>query len=922
MPLAAGSRVGAYEIKDLLGSGGMGEVYRAHDPRLGREVAIKVLPPGITNDPERVRRFEQEARAAAALSHPNILAVYDIGQTASTDSPSAAAFIVMELLPGETLRELTRSSPLPVRKAIDIAIQVANGLAAAHDKGVIHRDLKPENIFVTTAGLVKILDFGLAKLTEASAVPSGDSASTRQADTRPGVVMGTAGYMSPEQVRGGVVDHRTDIFAFGAVLYELLSGARAFRGETSADLMMAILKEHPPDLPAAERHIPLVLTRLVDRCLEKSASARFQSAGDLAFALQSVSSHSGTMETAAAATAAPTRSDRRWLVSAGLGVALVGALAYIAFQRAPADAGPRTATVFPLTLPEGWAVTLRQTGGGASLAPIAISPDGTRIVVAATGPGNVRKLILRSRDGLTMRPLEGTDGASSPFWSPDSQQVGFFANGKLLKINTSGGSPFTICDAVSPIGGTWSQHGVILFGVNRPGTGLQRVAHTGGAVSSATVMSPNENLHSRPYFLPDGRHFLFRSISPGLQARGPIFVGALDSGDRPRLMEADSTNIVYSAGHLLFLKQSTLMAQRFDPDQRTLAGDAFAVAEPIQTLANVPVGVFSASLNGVLVYQTGSSQIGTQLAWFNINGTPIGPVGDRGLLSDLRLSPDGTRATVSKRDEATPDRRSDIWIVDTKTGLPTRFTFDPGDELTTVWSADSKQIVFNSDKKGRQNLYQKSADGSGDETELYADDSDKGPVDYSPDGKYLLYLGRGSARAATAPPGGGARGAVNRQRLWVLPLTGERKPVPVTPSETDLQIPGSFSPDGRWIVFAATEQVAPPEVYVVPFPSRAGRWQISKGGGSLPRWNRDGIIYFTVPGPPTMLTAARVEFSGPAIKVIEVKPLGPILPAGNRNTFSVAPDGKRVLVNSPGSTLASTLSPPTVVIDWPLSGKR
>jgi Tol biopolymer transport system component len=893
----------------------MGEVYRAHDPRLGREVAIKVLPASLTTDPERLRRFEQEARAAAALSHPNILAVYDIGQAALTGGGPPTAFIVMELLPGETLRVKTSGGALPVRKAIDTAVQIANGLAAAHEKGVVHRDLKPENVFVTDAGLVKILDFGLAKLTEVSSPVSGGSVATRQADTHPGVVMGTAGYMSPEQVRGQTVDHRSDIFAFGALLYELLAGARAFRGDTAADLMTAILKEHPPDLPTAERHIPPALARIVDRCLEKAPASRFQSAGDLAFALQSVSAHSGATEAMpAVAGAGPTRrANTGWLAAAGLALALVAAIAYIAFRPAPAQSGPRIATTFPLLLPDGWTISLEQIGG-ASVAPLAISPDGTQIAILAVGPAGRRRILVRSLDSLAARVLDGTDDATSPFWSPDSQQIAFFAGGKLLKVRAAGGLPFPVCEALVPLGGTWSQAGVILFSVNRPSTPLLRVGEGGGAVTPASKLEPGE-LHTRPYFLPDGRHFLFRVIPGRSEPRGVIYMGSLDSTERTRLVEVESSNILYSAGHLLYLRQNTLMAHRFDPDRRTLSGDAFSVAEPIQALGTAAVGVFAASPNGVLVYQTGSSQPGSQLTWFDMKGARLNSIGDRATYVDMRLSPDGMRAVVSKRDDSTPDRTADLWVIDVKSGATNRLTFDAGDETAVAWSPDSQHVFYGSSKKGRMDIYRKAADGASSETEIYSDDTNKFPADVSSDGKYLLYGTRqgGPGRAGATQGAPAAAGPGPNQRLWVLPLTGDPKPVPLTADPTENQLLGGFSRNGKWIAYSALES-AGPQVYVVPFPAAAGRWQISKTSGVLPRWHGDDRIYFIETGG--VLMAARVDGSGGALNVLELTTLGRIGPGAQRNWFAVAPDSTRVLVNSTIAPTTGPRPPLTVVMDW------
>ena len=905
MSLSPGTRVGSYEILELVGAGGMGEVYRAQDPRLGRDVAIKVIPASFASDPDRVRRFEQEARAAAALSHPNILAVHDIGLH------EAAPYIVAELLAGVTLRERMSGGVLPVRKATDLAVHIAHGLAAAHAKSIVHRDLKPENVFVTDDGRVKILDFGLAKLTEVT--PVSGSVATKQADTQPGAVMGTAGYMSPEQLRGQTVDHRSDIFAFGAVLYELLAGARAFRGETSMDIATAILKEDPPDLPAAERHIPPALTRIVDRCLEKNPSSRFQSAGDLAFALEALSgSQTGATETMPVAMDAPPR-RRSWAIVVAVALA-AGALATYGITRllqpAPDQLEP---TSFPLTLPEG--ISLVSTAGASSPGPLAISPNGRTIAMLATGKDGVRTIWVRALNAVTPRQLPGTDNALSPFWSPDSRHLAFFANRKLKRVDVSGGPPIDLSDAPAPLGGSWSRQGVIIFAVNAPGTGIQRVPEGGGTPTAATSFAAGENLHSRPYFLPDGRRFVFRALAPGLSARGWTYLASLDSSDRTQLVETESSNTVYSAGHLLFLRGSTLIAQPFDPDRGALNGESYPVAESLHALGNVPVGVFSASQNGVLVYQSGSMAHGTELVWFDRKGARLDKVAERGLLADIRMSRDGTRVAYSKRTDGVAVT-ADIWILDTTTGRSTRATFDAGIEFSSAWSADGRQLAFNSNRHGVFDVFMKPSDNSGTDTELWRSDEAKFPVDWTADGRHLLVLvnpatGRGRPGEPIAPP---------VQRLWALPLEGERKAFPATGGAAS-ETPGGFSPDpaGRWLTYASNERERA-EVYVVPFPPTGSKWQISKDGGVAPRWSHDGKeIYFIQPGVPTgMMMAARVDASGSAVKVIDITPLFPVTATGPRGNYGVMPGGQRFLINVPASAeQVATLPPPTVVINWP-----
>ena len=631
MSVASGARLGPYEIVALVGSGGMGEVYRARDPRLGRDVAVKVLPTAFSADPERLRRFEQEARAAAALNHPGILAVYDIGTEAG------APYIVSELLEGETLRDRLNRGSMPdsgsdagglaIRKAVEYATQLARGLSAAHEKGIVHRDLKPENVFITADGRVKILDFGLAKLTEPSVAMAGAvSLPTAPVETQPGMLLGTMGYMAPEQVRGQTADHRADIFAFGAILYEILSGQRAFRGETAADTISAILDKDPPDLPMIERHIPPALGRIVDRCLEKSSAARFQSTHDLAFALEGVSGHSDYGVVAAAPTV-PSKKNRRelaaWALAGLLAVVVVGGGA-AQYLRRPAQE-EQAAIRFWIRSPDGAALVSGAAGSGA------VSPDGRKLVFAATrGAGGSQMLWVRALDSLEARVLAGTEhiggggtvGAGA-FWSLDSRFIAFFAGGKLKKIDIAGGAPQALCDTPGYyFGGAWSRDGVIVFGTTT--TGLFRVAATGGQPTSATTLDRGrqEGSHRRPAFLPDGRRFTYLA-QPG----NTIYVGSLDSPDVTRLLNADS-GAVYSAGHLLFVRQGTLFAQMFDANQLRLSGDAIPIADPIAGTPAAGSSAFAVSENGVLMYVTGSGVVNvSQLTWFDRSGKSLGSVG-------------------------------------------------------------------------------------------------------------------------------------------------------------------------------------------------------------------------------------------------------------------------------------------------------
>jgi Tol biopolymer transport system component len=885
MSLAPGVRLGAYEVVALLGAGGMGEVYRARDSRLGRDVAIKVIPANFSADTDRLQRFEQEARAAAALNHPNILAVHDVGTHEGTP------FIVSELLEGETLRERLSSGPLPVRKAIELGIQIAQALAAAHDKGIVHRDLKPENIFVNKDGRAKILDFGLAKLTQSDgAMVATSNLPTTPVQTQRGLVLGTLGYMAPEQVRGLAADHRADIFACGAVLYEMLSGRRAFHGETTADTMSAILKEDPPDLPVAERHIPPALSRIIDRCLEKNPSKRFGTAGDLAFALEALSSHSGTVTAAAMDVPLRRRLARVWLpwtVAAIALLAAIGAAAAVYTRPAPAAQTFRS-TLLP---PDG--VGILDT---APSRLFALSPDGRRLAFVGVGPDRRRMLWVRSLSALTSQPLAGTDDAFGPFWSPDSRSIGFFTGptrGKLKRVDVEGGPPMTLCDySGASAGADWNAAGDILFATvtSSGGSGIQRVSSSGGVPTPLikAETKAGEVDYWWPFFLPDGKHFLYLALGPGRSALG-IYAASLDSSERKLIVKGGS-NPKYAQGHLVYLRDMTLLAHRFDPDRLAVLGDTIPLAEQILSLA--PTGAYSVSQTGILAYATGEQGSGSRLTWIDGSGRPLGTVGEPAAYADLRLSPDGKRAAVTLPD---PNRGArDVWIVDLARDLLTKFTFDPANDVAPVWSPDGERIVFSSNRSGRQDLYEKPSSGAGSERVLLADNVNKAAQSLSADGRFLMYA---------VAPGANAD-------LWVLPLTGNSKPFPFLTSEFN-EISGTFSPDGRSVSYTSNES-GRAEVYVTPFPGPGGKTKVSSAGGRQPVWRRDGreILFSTDDGT---IMASSVTTEGDRLSVGVARRLFPTRFGGLRSFYDVTDEG-RFLVNVAPERSESL--PITLVVNW------
>jgi serine/threonine protein kinase len=863
MPLAAGTRLGPYEIVEPIGKGGMGEVYRARDTRLGRDVAVKVSAEKFSE------RFEREARAIASLNHPNICQLYDVGDN----------YLVMELIDGPTLADRLKESAIPLDESLKIAQQITTALEAAHEKGIIHRDLKPGNIKITPQGVVKVLDFGLALVAPASA---GDpdlvnSPTLTMRATQAGMILGTAAYMSPEQARGKPVDKRTDIWAFGVVFYEMLSGEPLFaqlnNQETVSDILAAVLR-HEPDFT----QVPASTRRLLKRCLEKDPAKRLRDIAD-AWALVEEEGESTT----------PLQSRLGMgsrLGSAGWALAVVatlalGALAFIHFREAQPETPVLRTTILP---PPKTSFDFQLNHG-----PMAVSPDGRRLVFAATSSDGNSQLWVRPLDSLAAQPLFGTEGASFPFWSPDSRFVAFFAGGKLKKIDASGGPPHTLADVPNARGGSWSPEGVIVFAALNTGLPLQRVSAAGGV--PATTVDPKGGSARSPWFLPDGRHFLYEQ---SLGGRIVLRVASLDSADDRELGEA-SSNAVYSQGHLLFLRQNTLMAQPFDLKRLILTAEAVPVAEQVQSIVSPgTIGCFSVSATGLLVYQAGGAVGGLRLTWFDRSGKPAGTLGDAAVFGNIEFSPDRRSLAARVVDQT---GNSDIWIYDVARGFGTRFTFDPAAESNPVWSPDGRSIIFSSSRKGQGDLYRKASNGAGAEELLYADSLVKRPTSWSRDGKFLLYY--------AADPKTGLD-------LLMLPLAGDPKPVPFAPAAFNEQN-GQFSWDGRWVAYQSNES-GNNEIYAAPFPGPGGKRQISKAGGSFPRWRRDGKEIFYI-GGDQRLTAAEVAVKGDALEVGVVRSLfGPIYTSATFYLYDISADGQRILMAVPPAQGSS--EPLTLVQNW------
>lgn len=867
MPVASGTKLGPYEIQSPLGAGGMGEVYRARDTRLGRDVAIKVLTESFANDPERLHRFEQEARAVAALNHPNILALYDVG------THDGRPYLVSELLEGQSLREALQGGALPARKAGDYAVQVASGLAAAHEKGIVHRDLKPENIFITREGRAKILDFGLAKLTQptSSGTSNPDGLTVTSSPTQAGVVMGTAGYMSPEQVRADLVDHRTDIFSFGAVLYEMISGQRAFHRDTAAETMTAILKEEPPEW-AANSNMVSPLERIVRRCLEKEPGQRFQSARDLAFALGTLS---GTDASAAlrAASAPPKSARWIWASVAAIILLIAGALLGVVMHKAPI--GRRMQFALPVP---------------GEVSQMALSSDGQLLAfVSPNDSSGVPTLFVQRVGDPTATELAGTEDASYPFWSPDDSYIGFFAKAKMMKIPASGGSAQAIAIAQAGRGASWGTKNVIVYTPEAQG-GMWRVNAdgTGASPLNPGLYQKDEQSHRWPVFLADGDHFLFWSgnfvNTPDDHISG-IYESSLEAKEK-KLIQLTYSNVGVAHRHIFYVDQKRrLVSSPFDPAKAIVFGEPQIVADSVGYMPATMWGTFSVGADGTLVYSTGTGSSLSQLTWLDRTGKEVGHVGEPGTLANPILSPDGKRVAVD-----VADLRSNsvsIWLEALEGNSSTRFTFNPAEEVSGVWSRDGKTIVYRS--IGEQaRLLAKAASGLERERTVLSIDisQDILPNSWMLDDQQILcttWLSNATSDRATA--------------LILVPATGgQPKSFLVTRGS---ERTGQISPDGKWVAYASTES-GDWEIYVTTFPDAAGKWQVSRGGGSEPHWRGDGkeLYYIAQSG---MLTAATISTdggfsSGSPTPLFQLRGR-PHVSSTDQYTYDVSKDGQRFLVN-------------------------
>jgi eukaryotic-like serine/threonine-protein kinase len=889
MTLNSRTKLGPYEITGALGAGGMGEVYRARDTRLGRDVALKVLPEAFARDAERLARFRREAQVLASLNHPNIAAIYGFEDSGATHA------LVMELVEGPTLAERIKSSAIAMDEALPMAKQICEAMEYAHERGIIHRDLKPSNVKVTAEGNVKVLDFGLAKAIEgdASAASVENSPTLSAVATRAGFLLGTAAYMSPEQARGKNADRRSDIWAFGVMLFEMLSGKRLFTGDTTSDTLAEVLKMEP-EWKALPENTPLRIRELVQRCLKKDPRQRLQSIGDARIVIEETLA-GGTETGAFAAPIGTRRKTGELVLAAAAAVAAIAAavLAVLYFMRGPGETRAIRADIKPAA---NTALTNYNGGTGG----FAVSPDGMRVTYVAERPDGRSVLWVRSLDSLQAQPLEGTEGANEPFWSPDSQFIGFFADGKLKKIEATGGPLLTLADAPRGRGGTWNRDGVILF-VPLFNTPVFRISAAGGVATQVTTLNRdnNESSHRWPYFLPDGRHFLYLGGTPFTPVGSPtnsIMVGSLDSKETKFLFHNNS-NAIFASGHLLFVRQNTLMAQAFDSKRLELTGEAVPIAEGVEEVATRVQGSFSASDNGTLAYlEMGSYS--HQLIWLDRSGKQVGVVPGADSYTDPHISPDGRELAYVLESPST-----DLWLYDIARGIKTRFTFGSGNEAP-VWSRDGSRIAYTSVRNGNFGIYEKSADGSGHEEVLVKPGPDQiYPLDWSPDGKYLAYL---------YWQFGGTT------QVWILPLQGEHKPhaynLTQQSSSPTYQAIAHFSPDGKWLAYSSGES-GTLEVYVTPFPGPGGKWQVSTDGGWFPQWRRDGkeLFYMSL---DNKVMSAEVRENGQSFVIGAVKPLfqtRPYLGIFIASLFDVTGDGQRFIVPYDTGQANRTIS---LVVNW------
>jgi serine/threonine protein kinase len=870
-------RLGPYEIVAPAGSGGMGEVYKARDTRLERTVAVKVLPAVVASDPAARERFEREARAVAALEHPHICVLHDVGRHEGVD------FLVLEYLEGETLAERLSRAVLPLPQALEYGAQIADALDRAHRAGIMHRDLKPRNVMLTRSG-VKLLDFGLAKW-QVPVAGGADSFLPTRDLTAQGAIVGTLQYMAPEQLEGKEADARADLWALGVVLYEMVTGRKAFEGKSQASLIAAILEREPERIDSLQPLSPPLLNRVVERCLVKDPGARAQSAADVRAMLRWISE--GTPE----ARLPRARRDRiAWTLSSVLLLGLLASLGVLFFRRPPPD--PPEMRLQVVTPPTSDPISM------------AISPDGKLLTFVASSEGK-SQLWLRPLDSLTAQRLPGTEDATYPFWSPDSRSLGFFGRGGMRRLDLAGGMVQALADAARGMGGTWNRDGVIVYAPS-PGGPLYRISASGGEPAPVTRLEPQETSHRFPQFLPDGRHFVF--YVGGDPAVTGVYAASLDVPEARQMTAADAAAVV-APGYLLFGRGETLVAQSFDFETIQLSGEPFLVTDQValEYLGSGSVGAVSVSGTGVLAYRTGTATGNRKLIWFDRSGTALDQPREveSPTIANPELSPDGRSLAFNQMTSG----NNDIWVLDMARGVPSRLTFDDGLDHSPLWSPDGSRLVYWSNRNGIRGVYEASASGSGNEEILYTSLVPFLPTDWSRDGRFIL------CRELNTK---------NGYDLLVLPRSPQGGGEGLTPFANTIfqEREGKFSPDGRWVAYQSDES-GRDQIYLRAFPGPGEKFQITTDGGAQPRFRADGRELFFI-GLDGKLMAVSIGLKegrdtpdlGTPVALFQTRIWGgPILAPGPvRHQYAVAPDGQRFLINV--VTEEAVSSPISLILNW------
>ena len=889
MTVAAGQTLLHYRLLDKIGAGGMGEVWRALDTTLDREVAIKILPEALANDGERLARFEREAKVLASLNHPNVATVHGYHDA------GGVRFLVMELVPGETLEERVRRGALPVDEAVGIAKRIAEGIEYAHERGIVHRDLKPANVKLTPDGGVKVLDFGLAKAISGDPTMSGGPTSTptviptlTSVGTVAGMILGTAAYMSPEQARGIGVDRRADIWAFGAVLWEMLTGKRLFEEETASDTLAAVLRA-PIEWSQLPASIPANLVRLLKRCLERDPKKRLRDIGEARIALD------GPLEEPGAAApvvpVSPPRSIAKTLiwasalvVTAMAGVAVVGIL-----KGTPRAADTTSVVRFNIGAQDKMD----------NLAWPRISPDGTMIAFQARGESGKTSIWVRRLDTLQAQELPGTEGATRHWWSPDSRFLAFFIGNQLKKIAATGGPPQLLAEGEGGADGTWGEGGTILFD-GRAVDPIHRVSASGGTFTQVTTpdASKGEAGHAWPFMLPDGKHFLYLAMPSTPDKKATIMAAELGKPGAKPVVQTNS-RVEYASGYILYVLDGTLVAQRFDPEGLAVKGDPVPVGERVIFDSNGASG-FSMSSTGTLVYLSGAVAANSDLIWVDRNGREIGKVGEPGAYRDLALSPDETRIVYGLGEER--NQSENLWVRDLRRDVASRLTFGSGTEFWPVWSPDGRRIAYAADEKnGSPSLYERDAGGTGAERAVYSDDKGPlGPTSWSNDGKWIVL---------------NFLPATRRLQIKLLSTQGDNKLVDFAVGDFT-QAAGRISPDGRYLAYTSTEG-GTREAYVQTVPPGAGKWQISSGGSTGIQWRADGKeLFFTTLADDFVAVPVETKagFEPGIPKVLFRRAISRTTAAAAGARWAVSNDGQRFLINAARETRGADFS---VVLNWP-----